>query len=122
MGRGGQAIFVAQQTYCRIRAAFDKFQQYFGLECRQTKVPIEERQHREPCSRTCNRRTPLPLGAHLTDYDRAHTATYLRLLDAAKEGAPWEEATQLVLGIDPLLEPARAKQASEFRISLERDG
>ena len=61
-----------------------------------------------------------PLGAHLTDYDRAHTATYLRLLDAAKEGAPWEEATQLVLGIDPLLEPARAKQAYDLHIARAR--
>ena len=55
-----------------------------------------------------------PFEAHLTDYDRAHTATYLRLLDAAKEGAPWEEATQIVLGIDPLREPARAKQAYDI--------
>jgi len=51
-----------------------------------------------------------PSEAQLTEYDRAHTATYLRLLDAAKEGAHWEEATQIVLGIDPFREPARAKR------------
>ncbi len=61
-----------------------------------------------------------PLGAHLTDYDRAHTATYLRLLDAAKEGAPWEEASQIVLGIDPLREPARAKPAYDSHIARAR--
>ncbi len=61
-----------------------------------------------------------PFEAHLTDYDRAHTATYLRLLDAAKEGAPWEEASQIVLGIDPLREPARAKRAYESHIARAR--
>ena len=36
----------------------------------------------------------------LTDYDRAHLTTYLRLLDAEAAGAPWEEAARLVLRAD----------------------
>ncbi len=58
-----------------------------------------------------------PSEALLTDYDRAHTATYLRLLDAAEEGAPWEEASRIVLGIDPHREPARAKRAYETHLA-----
>lgn len=52
-----------------------------------------------------------PTEAKLTDYDRAHVATYLRLLDAAEEGAPWEEVSRIVLGVDPVTEHARAKLA-----------
>ena len=43
-----------------------------------------------------------PSESVLTDYDRAHLVTYLRLLDAEAAGAGWEEAAQLVLRADPL--------------------
>ena len=32
-----------------------------------------------------------PTDAQVTDYDRAHLPTYLRLLDAESDGAPWDE-------------------------------
>jgi hypothetical protein len=38
-----------------------------------------------------------PSETSVTVYDRAYAATYLRLLDAAAEGAPWQEACQIVL-------------------------
>ncbi|OBQ62250.1 DNA -binding domain-containing protein [Mesorhizobium loti] len=50
-----------------------------------------------------------PAGARLTDYDRAHLTIYLRLLDAESEGAPWEEVTKILFGIDPTTDPARAE-------------
>ena len=56
---------------------------------------------------------PAPSDSQLTDYDRAHLRTYLRLLDAAAEGADWEEAARIVLGIDPLAEPDRARRIHE---------
>lgn len=59
-----------------------------------------------------------PSETSITDYDRAHAPTYLRLLDAAAEGAPWEEACRIVLGIDPDREPKRAETA--HRSHLER--
>lgn len=62
-----------------------------------------------------------PTENRLTDYDRAHLTTYLRLLDAAKEGAPWTEVVRIVLGIDPVGEPDRAKK-SMTAISLVPDG
>jgi hypothetical protein len=49
-----------------------------------------------------------PTDARLTDYDRAHLTTYLRLLDAESEGAPWEEVAKIIFGIDPKTDPSRA--------------
>lgn len=43
-----------------------------------------------------------PSDAVVTDYDRAHLVTYLRLLDAEAAGASWEEAARLLLRLDPL--------------------
>ena len=50
-----------------------------------------------------------PTDARLTDYDRAHLATYLRLLDAETEGASWEEVAVIIFGIDPKTDHARAE-------------
>lgn len=53
-----------------------------------------------------------PTASELTDYDRRHLITYLRLLDANDDPtATWEEACLLVLHIDPVIEPARARRA-----------
>jgi hypothetical protein len=61
-----------------------------------------------------------PDDAQLTDYDRAHVAQYLRLLDAEDAGAPWTEVTILVLGIDPAREPERARRAYESHLARAR--
>jgi hypothetical protein len=42
-----------------------------------------------------------PTPDEITSYDEAHLATYLRLLDAETDGASWEEAAKIVLGLDP---------------------
>ena len=52
----------------------------------------------------------------LTSYDNDHLVTYLRLLDAAAEGADWTEAARLVLGMDPEREPERARAAWESHL------
>ena len=44
----------------------------------------------------------------LSAYDERHLVTYLRLLDAEKDGAPWEEAVAIIFAIDPTKEPERA--------------
>ena len=51
-----------------------------------------------------------PASEHLTDYDRAHLKTYLRLLDAAAEDADWREVATIVLGLDPCADPQRARR------------
>jgi hypothetical protein len=43
--------------------------------------------------------------------------TYLRMLDADKEGADWREVTQIVLRIDPDREPERATRAYETHLA-----
>lgn len=49
-----------------------------------------------------------PAESRVTDYDRAHLVTYLRLLDAEADAADWQEAAELILGIDPEREHDRA--------------
>lgn len=61
-----------------------------------------------------------PAAPDLTAYDRDHIAVYMRLLDAAKDGASWEEAAGIVLGIDPGREPERARRAYDSHLDRAR--
>ena len=58
-----------------------------------------------------------PNSSTLTTYDEEHLFTYLRLLDAEAEGAEWDEAALLVLQIDPVREPARARRIWESHLA-----
>jgi T6SS, Transcription factor, DNA binding domain len=58
-----------------------------------------------------------PTSDSLTSYDNDHLVTYLRLLDADKAGADWAEVARIVLGIDPLREPDRARTAWESHLN-----
>jgi hypothetical protein len=58
-----------------------------------------------------------PTDSTLTDYDRQHFVTYLRLLDADDEGADWREVAGIVLHIDPDREPARARTAFDSHLA-----
>jgi len=60
----------------------------------------------------------VPTADSLTDYDRAHLVTYLRLLDAESDGADWREVATLVLGFDVAADLDRAEAA--WRSHLER--
>ncbi|AZG79040.1 DUF2285 domain-containing protein [Methylocystis sp. H62] len=51
-----------------------------------------------------------PTTLELTDYDLSHMIVYLRLLDAARDGAGWEEASRIVLNIDPDVDRERARR------------
>ena len=53
----------------------------------------------------------------LTEYDEEHLITYRALLDAEREGAEWDEAALLVLSIDPIREPGRARRAWETHLA-----
>ncbi len=50
-----------------------------------------------------------PSSNELTDYDRDHLGLYLRLLDAKAAGAGLDEMARIVLKLDPVREPARAR-------------
>ena len=58
-----------------------------------------------------------PTDTILTVYDEEHIITYLRMLDADAEGANWREVAQLVLHIDPELEPDRARRAFDTHLT-----
>jgi len=61
-----------------------------------------------------------PKSAEITDYDRLHLVTYLRLLDAAAAGADPDEVARIVLRIDPDDEPDRARHAYESHLARAR--
>jgi hypothetical protein len=58
-----------------------------------------------------------PADPVLTVYDEEHIITYLRMLDADVDGADWREVAQLVLHIDPGLEPDRARRAFDSHLT-----
>lgn len=53
----------------------------------------------------------------LTSYDEQHAVTYVRLLDAEKAGADWQDVARIVLRIDPISEPDRARRAYESHLA-----
>lgn len=57
-----------------------------------------------------------PTADTLTDYDKEHLVSYLRLLDAEAEGADWIEVVRIVLRIDPVQKPDRARRAWESHL------
>ena len=58
-----------------------------------------------------------PSAEQLTDYDRSHLITYLRLLDAETEKAPWQEAVSIILGVNPEDNEERARRAYETHLA-----
>lgn len=61
-----------------------------------------------------------PNAPELTDYDRGRMQTYLRLLDAAEDGADWSDVVQVVFGVDPLVEPGRARAMHDSHLERAR--
>lgn len=61
-----------------------------------------------------------PESAQLTEYDRAHMKDYMRVLDAATEGADWREAVAVIFGIDPDAEPERAQRVHDSHLARAR--
>lgn len=62
----------------------------------------------------------LPESSTLTDYDRTHMKLYLRLLDAATDGADWREVVSVLFGIDPAREPERARRIHDSHLARAR--
>jgi hypothetical protein len=54
-----------------------------------------------------------PADQILTAYDEQHVVTYMRLLQAESQGADWMEVARVVLHIDPVREPDRARSADQ---------
>ncbi|MCK1578739.1 DUF2285 domain-containing protein [Bradyrhizobium sp. 168] len=58
-----------------------------------------------------------PNAPKLTPYDKQHAVTYMRLLDAEADNADWQEVARIVLGIDPTLDPDRARRTFESHLA-----
>lgn len=61
-----------------------------------------------------------PADALITAYDERHFVTYLRILDAAAEGADWPEVAAVVFGLDAAAEPDRARQVHDSHLARAR--
>ena len=61
-----------------------------------------------------------PESAALTTYDREHMKLYMRLLDAATDGADWREAVTILFGLDPEREPDRARHIHDAHLARAR--
>ncbi|NTF47056.1 DNA -binding domain-containing protein [Rhizobium rhizogenes] len=61
-----------------------------------------------------------PDSAVLTDYDRSQMKVYMRVLDAATDGADWREAVAVIFGIDPDAEPERARHVHDSHLARAR--
>lgn len=61
-----------------------------------------------------------PADDALTAYDRQHLVTYLRLLDAAAEGADWEEVVEVIFAIGPKADPAYARRLYDSHLARAR--
>jgi hypothetical protein len=58
-----------------------------------------------------------PQADSVTDYDLAHSKIYLRLLDAHAEGADWEEAARLILGLDARPDPEHVRRIHDAHLA-----
>ena len=61
-----------------------------------------------------------PDGATITLYDEQHYVTYMRLLDADRDGADWREVACIVLHRDPATEEARSRHCWESHLARAR--
>jgi hypothetical protein len=61
-----------------------------------------------------------PLTDRVNAYDEAHLATYLRLLDAAGEGADWREVAEIVFGLNVDADPDCAKRMHDSHLARAR--
>lgn len=61
-----------------------------------------------------------PESTALTAYDREHMKLYMRLLDAATDGADWREAVRVLFGLDSEREPERARLIYDSHLSRAR--
>jgi Uncharacterized conserved protein (DUF2285) len=61
-----------------------------------------------------------PESSEITQYDREHMKLYMRILDAASEGADWREVVSVLFGLDPGTDPDRARTVHDSHLSRAR--
>lgn len=61
-----------------------------------------------------------PASTELTEYDRTHMKVYMRVHDAAAEGADWREAVEVIFGLDPNSDLERARRIYDSHLARAR--
>lgn len=61
-----------------------------------------------------------PESSEITQYDREHMKLYMRILDAASEGADWREVVTVLFDLDPDADPGRARTVHDSHLSRAR--
>lgn len=61
-----------------------------------------------------------PAGDAVLDYDRRNLLTYAELLDAADAGVDWQAGSLEILGIDPVVDPDRARCCWDSHLARAR--
>jgi hypothetical protein len=61
-----------------------------------------------------------PESAVLTQYDKAHTTLYLRLLDADADGADWKEVVSVLFDLDPARDHKYARHVHDTHLARAR--
>lgn len=61
-----------------------------------------------------------PHSSVLTPYDRAHMTLYMRLLDAARDGADWRDAVRTLFDLDVGQDPQRARLIHDAHLARAR--
>lgn len=85
-----------------------------------SRPPKTQVQKRAGAPRVASFSDPPPQSPSLTDYDRRHLVLYVRLLDAAEEGADWTEVVRVVFGLDPERDGERARSLHESHLARAR--
>lgn len=58
----------------------------------------------------------VPWSDKITPYDEQHHVTYLRVLDAERDGADWQAVARIVLHRNPVAEPKRTRHCWESHL------
>lgn len=61
-----------------------------------------------------------PQTSSLTEYDRRLLPFYIRLLDAAEDGAEWTEVVRVLFGLDPNQDRERAQRVHDSHLARAR--
>jgi hypothetical protein len=61
-----------------------------------------------------------PESAALTEYDKAHTTLYMRLLDADADKADWREVVSVLFNLNPADDPMRARHIHDTHLARAR--
>lgn len=61
-----------------------------------------------------------PESPTITEYDRTHMVLYMRIFDAADDGADWREVVEVLFNLDPQKDPERCKRIHDSHLARAR--